>query len=457
MKKILSTIIFLTCTFLTSCSDFTDTTPKGMVIPTTTSDYKGMLIDVTASSVAYPLANVCSDNVFSKDLPAGSSTWNAYYWLENFFKDNERDEAWNATYSKIYTMNVVIQNMMGSTEGTEAEKKALLAEAKLWRAYYYWYLQSLYAPAYDAKTANTDLSVPLVQVPDLEAKSSRATVKEVTDAIWADLADAENQLPEKASNDYRPSKAAVYALKARIYLYQCDYDKAGEQADLALAQNSTLNDMKTWKYKNELKPYGGITNKPTTYLSSPEKIWFQSTSFNSLISMFCISNELQTLYGSTKDLRFKFWFTNRDRRGNLWEDGYYRYLQELDYSFTVPEMMLIKAEALARNKETKCLEILNNLRTMRFSSEDYTPLTASSGKDLLSIVLDERQRELSLSGLRWLDMKRLSKEGLYTTTLVRSENGTDHKLEPNSKLYVFPIPGQVLSINSNVVPNDRKQ
>ena len=33
----------------------------------------------------------------------------------------------------------------------------------------------------------------------------------------------------------------------------------------------------------------------------------------------------------------------------------------------------------------------------------------------------------------------------------------DYKLEPDSKLYVFPIPPQVLSLNSNIIPNDRKQ
>lgn len=455
MKKIELIIVVMAMALLAACDDFIDTVPKGKVIPTTMDDFKSMIIDVTASSVAYPTANICSDDVFNNNLNGNTSNGKAYYWMEDFYKENEKDPSWNTPYEQMYKMNVVVQYVMGSTEGTPEEKEAILAEAKCWRAYYNWYMQSLYAPAYQAATAATDLSVPLVQVPDLEAKHVRATMEQITNAIWADLEGAEILLPETASNGYRPNKAAVYALKARVYFYMCEYDKAAEQAKLALAENNTLNDMRTWSFINEEMPFVGINNKPINYRESPEKIWFQETGFNSLLTSYCISDDLQSMY-QAGDLRFKFWFTNRDRRGNVWEDGRYRYLQELDYSFTVPEMMLIEAEALARKKDTKALDILNNLRVMRFSEDDYTPLKEGDGPDLLSIVLSERRRELALSGLRWLDMKRLSKEGIYTKTLTRTLDGVDYKLEPDSKLYVFPIPLQVISLNSNIIPNDRK-
>ncbi|WP_302614737.1 RagB/SusD family nutrient uptake outer membrane protein [uncultured Bacteroides sp.] len=457
MKKIqlIIAVAALTASFA-SCDKFMDTVPKGKVIPTTTDDFKSMIIDVTASSVAYPTANVCSDDVFNNNLDGNTSNGRAYYWMEDFYKENEKDPAWNAPYEQMYKMNVVVENIMGATEGTLEEKEAILAEAKCWRAYYNWYLQSLYAPAYQASTAATDLSVPLVLIADLEAKHSRATVEEVTSAIWADLQNAETLLPENAANDYRPNKAAVYALKARIYFYMCEYDKAAEQAKLALAENSALNDMRTWSFKNEEKPFAGINNKPLNPRESPERIWYQSTGFSSMITSYCISDDLQAMYAAS-DLRFKFWFTNRTRGGDIWEDGRYRYLQELDYSFTVPEMMLIEAEALARKNDAKALDILNELRMTRFQTEDYVPLTEADGDDLLAIVLAERRRELALSGLRWLDMKRLAKDGRYTQTLIRTLNGVDYKLEPDSKLYLFPIPPQVLSLNSNIIPNDRKQ
>ena len=43
INHIITTIALATS--LTACSDFTETTPKGKVIPTTTEDFKEMAID----------------------------------------------------------------------------------------------------------------------------------------------------------------------------------------------------------------------------------------------------------------------------------------------------------------------------------------------------------------------------------------------------------------------------
>jgi hypothetical protein len=441
---------------LTSCSDFTDTTPKGKVIPSTTDDFKGMVIDPSNASTAYPLANVCSDDVFSNDLEATTTQGKAYYWMENFFLSNENDYCWNDTYSRIYVMNTVIDNLPSSSGGTENEKAELMAEAKYWRAYLYWLLQSLYAKDYNAQTASSDLSVPLSLHGDLEASLPRATVSEVTAQILSDLEGSETLLPSKPSNDYRPSKGAAYALKARILFYQHEYDKAAEQAKLALQENSTMYDMRTWSFKNEKRPSAGINGREAQGQFSPEKLGYLSSNMPSILTSMCISDDLQALFESG-DLRFKFYFSNLDRMGKTWEDGKYRFIQNLDYNLGVPEMMLIEAEALARKNDASCLDILNKLRQNRFSADSYHPLTANSGTSLLDLVLDERRREMCLSSLRWLDMKRLAAEGIYTKTLTRTLDGTVYTLVPNSKLYVFPIPLQVLSLNSNIVPNDRKQ
>ncbi|EFA44466.1 SusD family protein [Hallella bergensis DSM 17361] len=453
MKKY---IVMLTiAAAMTACSDFTEIIPKGKVIPTTTEDYREMTIDVANSSTGFPIANVSCDDVFSTDQNGVSATSKAYFWLEDFYKVNENDDAWNKTYAHIYVMNVVIGNVMASTEGTTSEKQAILTEAKVWRAYYYWYLQSLYAKDYNEATAATDLSVPLSLTPDLEAKLPRATVREVTDQIWADLDEAEKILPDQATNAFRPTKGAVYALKARILFYEHKYNEAAEQARLALSVNNSLYDMRTWTFKKSSKPSAGINGREIHNYKSPEKLWYMSNSFSSLITSFCISDDLKELYDEG-DLRFKFYFSNLTRTGGPWEDGRYRYLQNLDYSFSVPEMMLIEAEALARNNDSKALDIINKLRIKRIDTEHYKPLTANKETSLLDIVLKERRRELCLNSLRWLDMKRLAAEGIYKTVLKREFNGVTYKLEPNSKLYVLPIPLQVLSLNKNIIPNNRK-
>lgn len=108
-------------------------------------------------------------------------------------------------------------------------------------------------------------------------------------------------------------------------------------------------------------------------------------------------------------------------------------------------MMLIKAEALARQNNPAALDILNELRKYRFTEKDYTALTTKDGNSLLEIVLEERRRELALSGLRWFDMKRLVRDGIYIQTLTRtSPDGEIHTLTPGSNRYLFPIPQSII-------------
>ena len=177
--------------------------------------------------------------------------------------------------------------------------------------------------------------------------------------------------------------------------------------------------------------------------------------------MICISDELKELYEEhPNDLRLKFWFSSVDNKGKpFFKDNSYCYIQTTPiHNIGVPEMMLIKAEALARKNDSKALDILNELRKYRFAEEDYQPLTKADGKDLLQIVLDERQRELAVYDLRWFDMKRLAAEGLYTKTLKRTIPGGEIcVLEPNSDKYQFPIPLSVLKMNSNIKPNTRQE
>jgi hypothetical protein len=453
MKKAIVLSILSLSLGLSAC-DFLDTEPKGIAIPTTTEDYGNLMKDVSLSTTIneFPTYS-CDDVVFPADL--SETTSNVYFWKENFFRLEESDENWNDIYSHIYTVNVVIQNVMSSTEGTSADKQRVLAEAKLFRAYYFWILQSLYGPAYDVKTASTDLSVPLPLEPNLEALLPRSTVEEVTNNILSDLNGIAQYLPITGSNPYKPNRASAHAMSARVFFYMGRYDEAAAEADSALKYNSELNDMRTWEINDPQKP-SSITNRPTD-LQSPEKIWYLSTSISGGLRNWALSDEMKQLY-NPKDLRFQLWFTTLTSRGEYYyNDSTYCFLVDRsNLSLTVPEMMLIKAEALARNNNTQALDILNNLRKYRFSETDYQPIVQESGQSLLSLVLDERRRELVLSGLRWFDMKRLAKEGVYTTTLTRTEaDGTVHTLEPNSGKYLFPISPYVLSMNPNIVQNPR--
>lgn len=459
MKKIKYIVAVLSIISLSSCGDFMDTTPKGMVIPKTVEDFAGLTRDILATYSADPLTEYSCDNFVMpeeyKSSYISNSTGKAYFWQKDFFRADEDDKSWNTLYNNIYRMNVVIDNIMGATDGTQDDKNRVMTEAKVNRAYNHWMLVNMYAKAYDANTASSDLGIPLAVEANLEAKYSRATIQEVMNQILLDLEGAENFLPEKGVNNFVPVKASVYAMRARVYFYMCEYDKAAIEAEKALSFNSKIQDMREWSFMFEPIPWVGVNGMPQRAYESPDVLFYRECNFaGAMQRVMAIDPDFSATF-TPNDLRYKFYYTTVQSSGSgNYEDGTARCMQELTYSVTVPEMMLIKAEALARKGDMKALDIINDLRKYRFVDENDAKLTASKD-DLLKVVLEERRRELHMSGLRWFDMKRLAKEGLYTKTLKRSTSTKEYKLEPNSNLYAFPIPAKVMIYNSNIVPNPR--
>lgn len=459
MKQLKYIALLCATASLFACSDFMDNKPKGKVIPETMEDFGGMTLDPILATTAYTLPEVSCDNVLMAEENISTSMTSpntkAYFWQKEFYRADEDDSSWSTLYSNIYKMNVVIENILGSKGGTVDGKNKIMSEAKINRAYYYWILVNLYAKAYDASTANSDPGVPLALVPNLEAKYSRATVQEVYNLILSDLNGAAEYLPGERLNNYSPIKESVYALAARVYFYMGDYAKAVTEADKALAQNSKLDDMRTWSFKNPKRPSEGVINMPTEHYNSLGCLFYRSAQLRDILAGQCvIAPDLDASFDKN-DLRRIFFYSDINRAGKPYEDGTTRHLQKVDYSLTVSEMMLIKAEVLARAGNMDALVILNNIRKYRFAEDKYAPLTAANKDELVKVTLEERRRELQMNGLRWFDMKRLGKEGLYTTTVKRSALGKEYVLAPKSDLYVFPIPAKVMAYNSNIVPNPR--
>lgn len=455
MKKLF--IYLLLASFFCSCDDFLDITPKGKLLPKNLQDYDEMMGDPSHPSGAFPLPDMCGDNIVLTDALVNSSftreTTKAYLYQDEFYTITEDDAVWNNAYSKIYTFNLVLERVDGAENGNDEDRKRVKAEARFNRAYYYWFLHSCYAKAYNPETAGRDLSVPLRTDSDLEAKLSRATSAEIVQLLLEDIAHPED-LPEKAANAYRISRGGAYALAARIYLSLGDFKNAQQSAERALAQNNALLDYNDYSFVDPEKPYSGINNRPAILRESPECLMYRSNGFSTLNSSHQISDELLACYDTLTDLRYQFNFTRLQRNGQPRTEKNAVYLQELDYNIGVPEMMLIQAECLARQGDRKCLEVLDELRRHRIRTADFQALDVPDNR-LLETVLEERQRELPFHGLRFFDMKRLAQEGIYTHTVTRTFRGETYSLAPNSNRYLFPISSKLMSLNNNIVNNPR--
>src|SRR5690606_38572358 len=90
------------------------------------------------------------------------------------------------------------------------------------------------------------------------------------------------------------------------------------------------------------------------------------------------------------------------------------------------ELYLVRAECAARLGDAdKALADLNLLRKHRFEAEMYEELASNDMAEVLGWVIAERRKELVWRGTRWEDLRRLSKEPTYATTLIRKVNGQE--------------------------------
>ena len=59
-----------------------------------------------------------------------SDNGKAYTWQEEFYRAEEDDMTWNGAYSIIYTCNLVLSEVPGINDGTDAYSAQVMAEGK---------------------------------------------------------------------------------------------------------------------------------------------------------------------------------------------------------------------------------------------------------------------------------------------------------------------------------------
>ncbi|WP_145860979.1 RagB/SusD family nutrient uptake outer membrane protein [Pedobacter suwonensis] len=453
----------LTVATLTGCKKFVDIKTQGQLVPNQTINYRYLLNNTSNFETVANLSDFASSDISLNDAAqqtalSGTLSYNyfvgSYTWQQVIYplgSNVEQDLNWNRLYTNVLNCNTIINELPGSN-GNQADKDALTAEALVHRADTYLNLVNTYAKPYNAATAATDLGVPLILVQTLSQKLNRASVQEVYNQIISDLTKAIPALPQTQAYNTLPSKASAYGELARCYLMMKDYTNAGIYADEALKLRSTLNDLST---------ITAVSNANYSRRIADPEILLSKVPLNNSLNFFPTvlkpSDEWFNLVG-TKDQRYTL-FTVPASTVSTSLSGRV-YMKEKAIGETrnegpsVPEMMLIRAEAYARAGDAANAMIwVNNLRIKRFKTADYTPLTATDGNDALNKVIDERRREFFGISLRWWDMRRLNNEANFQRTYTRVFNGTTYTLAPNSNRYVFPIAEYFRSLNPELEPN----
>lgn len=433
--SIICSILFM------GCDDYLGIKPVGKTTLVTVEHYDQWLNDLDVLGYVDYRLDYLADNtdIPSLTLPTTVSTDLAYLWEEQHNSSTTaQPHPWGDHYASINKYNTVLEGIDEATEGTNAERSSLKAEALLGRALEYLYLVNEYGPVYDSTTADEDLAIPFVTSNDVgEAIPSRATVKDVYEHIIDDIETAIPDLPtDNSDNRFRGSVAAAYSVLARTYLYMEDYTAAAQNAQLALDNgNAMLLDY------NE-----SITSREL--LSLRGDVIYARQGGLSMVGTL----DFMQMYDPS-DLRLDICFTSLDgysftERGNTYQD-----FSSLlgNRGTSAQEMKLIIAESAARDGDlATALEQLNDIRKNRFAESDFVALTAEDQETVIDLALNERALELPFCGLRWFDMRRLDKEGEMETIYRYDSNGDlIATLAPSSPKYTLQIPIQVIVYHSD--------
>lgn len=465
MKNVTKILAICVVVMLTGCNDYLDIKPKGEKIPKTVTDYETLLNYESVQKVSDTYPTYLTDDVFLPDVAEGTATpglnsvdqsiRNLYLFKKEVFGDAQDDGFWFASYNRIYYYNTVIDNIMDADGSDKQQKLSIRAEALISRALEYLYLVNGYAKYYDVRTAESDPGVPLILDEDISKKNLvRASVKDVYAQIQSDLQTALPNLPMQAKgNAFRASKAAGYGVLAKMYLYMGNYAEALKAANEVLEINNSLLDLKKYAV---VKPQSSIgrTNVPQD-IDNPENIYIKFAPYvYGLSSKVFGSDELISLF-SEDDMRLQVYFTKNFR--NIPTDKYVwaPYLRA-NLAVSSPEIYLIAAECEAREGSVeRAMSLINKLRDNRIKNN--TPLVAIDRSDALQKVLEERRRELAMSGMvRYIDLKRLNKESQFAKTVTHVTGEGTFSLEPNSPLYVLPIPAKVMRFNKNSMQQNER-
>lgn len=435
------------------CSDYLELKPDySFSIPNSIEDLEGLLDNSeNVMNLGTPgLGEVAADNYYLTEASwnslSGEDDRSLYLWKPYSPVPNQ----WITPYGAILHANTVLEYLPSIEIPKNQHKQAeyIKGSAYFHRAYQVFHLLHVFAKPYDPNKINDQLGVVLRREPSLDEKLIRSSVEECYEFVVDNLKKAVALLPNSQSLKTRPSKASAYAELARVYLVKGSFEEAGLYADSALKIHSDL-----LNYETDVNPLA-VNPFPKW---NKEVLFDASMNGGNLLAptRMRVSPLKYALYGDG-DLRKTTSFSVNDENEILFKGNYNGSNSSLRFcGTTTAEMYLIRAESNVRRNLLKDAEDdINILRKHRFSEAMFEPIIFSSYDQALSLIKEERERELIFRGQRWSDLKRF--------IILKEFNGNiEHSLDSEKFIltseevvnYVYRLPDRVID-NGDLEQNE---
>lgn len=463
-------ILFLILESACTKSDFLKEKPdQKLIVPNTITDFRLLLDNAPIMNgfgigLIPGLGEVSADDyfvnqeLFNSDLSENPINSRMYTWQDDLFIDPQnKPEDWGYPYRSIFYSNVVLEglNKISPTANELKSYNELKGEALFFRAHMFYQLMQVFAPYYNGTGSKEGLGIPLRLIADISTKASRPKSEEVYNQIIEDLLKAADYLPDQSTYNTRPSKLAVFALLARVFLTIREFERSLEFAEKCL------------KIKSDLIDYNTVNNSKFFPFdrNNKEIIFYSVLNFKYLdvlnVYYARIDSSLYSSY-SDGDLRKELFFIDANSVFGLPNDPYmcfrgsYDGGDQLFAGIALDEIYFIRAECYARKGNIgDAMENLNFIMKMRWDNKmQFTPYDAQSSNEALSFILIERRKELLMRGLRWTDIRRLNFEGANIIPR-RYFNNQEFVLPVNSLHYTLLLPQDVIDLNQGMPQNPR--
>lgn len=437
-------MIFFTSALMSCKKDWLEErTDNSLTVPSSLKDFQSLLNNSEVFNVAQPGLGEIGAGDFNTSYESWSSLYNicernSYIWAKDIYGGQENVGDWNGCYTQVFNANIVLEGTesIKVADGEKAELNSIKGSALFFRAYAFYHLLQTFSKPYDPTTANTDLGIPLRLHSDINEKSSRSSVQACYDQILEDLNQAKVLLPENSPFKTRPTKTAVHAFLARIFLSMENYEEAFKQADSCL---QTLNSLIDY---NSLDP--SMSQPIPAFNDEVIFVSYISSYGLTLTSRLIVEPSLLASYADN-DLRRKIFF--RMLSDHISFKGSYSGSRFLYGGLATDEILLIRAECYARiGNVSASLDDLNHLLEKRMVTGTFVPVTAGDAEEALRMVISERRKELCFRGIRWVDLRRLNRDPRFAVTLSRTLNNQTYSLPPNDPRYILPLPDEVIRL-----------
>jgi len=472
--KSLHHILILLALALSSCQGILDKEPIATLdagsffqteddaVQALNAAYQPLLFSNTNNNFYWAFAEVTSDEA----IPGGDGSRPGIVEMDAFTftpRTEEFNTFWKLQYAGITQCNLVLDNI-SNIEMTENRRNQITGQALFLRSYYYFLLTQVFGdvPFFTRVAPPDELKVP---------KTAKATIYA---QIEADCERAAGLLPAQypAADVGRATKGAAYALAAKTFLYEKNWEKVveyvGKVKGLGIyalmpdyranfRENTQNNAESVWEIQHANLELG-VGNFLNQWWASKK---FEGYGFAEVTESLVNAFELN-------DPRRKFTLAsnNEDYFGLVYKNSFSstkysprKYLQakdsvtqkaDGDINYTAiryAEVLLWEAEALVElNRTQDALAPLEQVRARaRAQATDpataLPPVTTTDQQVLREAVRHERQVELGFELHRYFDLVRW---GIAAALLPGFQVG---------KHEVFPIPQTEIDLNSALLQN----